>query len=232
MILTHGANSISGGDPEFLFYTDFSNYNNLIDTPQIGEYAEYDGYAPDAEYIYIYQLYNTLGPFNKKYMRLESSASFKGLNKNYGQIKIKDLITFEFWIKCGNRLGAYIFNNDVYVFVLDSRLHLQVKGSYTCTLYNGTTYYLDSSSAKIIKTVDQLNYFTHVAIVNNKGSIKLYVNGGIRASMVRSTEKHLNKYIRFTGNSAETTTYFAYISVRSGDKSNGDSFTVPTEPYL
>lgn len=214
---------------EMLFYTDFSNYDNFIDVPQVGEECIYKNGL-----IYIEDKYNTGGPFNEKYMNLYTYGNYPLPEKYYKLARKENLTTFEFWIKQKgyDSSSAYISHNDIFIFTLDSLIHLQVSGSFTVTLYNGTTFHTDQPTVKIIKTTSNFSSaFVHCAIVNNKGSFKFFTEGILRAEFTRS-ETNLKDDVILQGMSHASGISCAYISVRAGDKSNGNSFPVPTEPYM
>lgn len=213
---------------EMLFYTDFSNYDNFIDVPQVGEECIYKNGL-----IYIENKYNTGGPFNEKYMDLYTYSNYPLPEKYYKLTRKENLTTFEFWIKQkGYSSSPYINHNDISIFTLDNLIHLQVSGTFTVSLYNGTTFYIDQPSVKIIKTTSNFNgAFVHCAIVNNKGSFKFFTDGILRAEFTRS-EINLKDVVILQGMSNVSRISCGYISVRAGDKSNGTSFPVPNEPYM
>lgn len=233
MILTqHGINSLKSTSSPFLFYTDYSHVDTDTeeDTPLIGEPGIYNSGS-----LYFNDVYSSDGPFNKNYVRIYGSYDFPRMNTPYEMTDQVDQLTMEFWLRRVDSIGLYInIPSGGSVFILNNLIHLQVGSGYTCTLYNGTTYHTNTASAKIIKTTDNLSQWTHVAVVNNKGTFDLYTNGVLRAKFVRSSPiELLSKEISLMGNGSRCNTQIAYISVRRGNQSNNnESFTVPSQPYF
>ena len=232
MILTHGGNSISrGGIDKFIFYTDFSqiDISTQIDTPIIGGIGKYNNGN-----FYVDQAYTSGGPFNGNYVKIHNNSGFPGMISPYEISELVDEYSFECWMKRYSYNGLYInplAGGDI--FILGNLIHMAVGSGFTSTLYNGTTYHTNTSSQIIVRTPTDAYAWTHIATVVSTNTIKLYTNGTLRAEFIRQSPVSLGNSLLLYGTGSSENTDIGYISIREGDKSNnGESYTVPTAPYL
>jgi len=247
MILTHGANSISKRmDIDFLFYTDFTNYdsNTLTDTPLVGQPGVY-GYTDGQSKSINLKPYASGGPFNTDYGSIIFSYSFAQMPTRYKTIVHKsefDSLTSEVWMKGGVN-GAYVGLFGCQTLILDSHILLLMNPwdvtNAQFNIYNGASYHSASSATQKYVSVPSgpTWNWNHISVVYTQTSIYAYVNGILYTSITNQTSrvhKYSNSSITLNGTGSSGTTELGYLSWRVGDKSTNDhqTFPVPTAPYL
>jgi hypothetical protein len=244
MILTHGVNSLLKSEPipDFLFYTDFGNYNaqTQIDTPLVGSLGEYNENIGMATQT-------TGGPFGKKYGTIRAGYSFPNVTQRYHTITTKyvpQYITSEIWIKTYYAASAYFglgFGHQLLTLDYECVPLLIIRDldNAVINFYNGATKH-SASNGKYLYVDTNVNansIWRHVATVDTSTDTYLYVAGVLYCSITKQTSTTLpmsNIAIILNGTGSSSITNVGYWSFRVGDYAtpNHQSFPVPTNPYL
>lgn len=247
MILTHGSNSISRGeDIDFLFYTDFTNYDSytLTDTPLVGQSGVYGSTEGHTKSILLYPQ-TSGGPFNTDYGSIQFSYNFAQMPTRYKTIVHKskfDSLTGEVWMK-GAVNGAYVGLFGCQTLILESHIVLLMdpwdSTNAQFNIYNGASYHSASSATQKYVNAPTANpaNWNHISVVYTQTSIYAYVNGTLYTSITNQASRmhtYSNSRIALNGTGSSGITNLGYLSWRVGDKSTNDhqTFPVPTAPYL
>jgi hypothetical protein len=235
MILTHGANSIGGGD--FIFLCNFTNYEYDSNTgigiihPELGD-----------DYIGTYNIgildnspkFSSNSLFINNYTQTPNS-SYSSPPMNIHKYKI---LTYEMCLS-GLTSNVYAAWFELYLpnirFAFDGngrKQLVELNAVSNITLYNGASYWTSTETLKRVWCASGTNYMHYAATIDViNGTIHFFGNGTLYIVATISADTKMN-YNKFANYENKYDKYLDYVSVRKGDFSNNlQSFTVPTEKY-